>query len=49
MLNIRTHERLLRASKRLNVLFEETENLYKKVNCLLIRTEKYDFYRLFNR
>ena len=27
---IRTHERLLRASKRLNVLFEETEDLYQK-------------------
>ena len=27
---IRTHERLMRASKRLNVLFEETEDLYQK-------------------
>ena len=27
---IRTHERLRRASKRLKVLFEETENLYQK-------------------
>jgi L-aspartate oxidase len=27
---IRTHERLHRASKRLNVLFEETEDLYQK-------------------